>query len=63
MGWHEAYLAQAGLTQPNPEYPSEDQATPFVHTPAEYDFPEFDPRDARMVKLDRLLDDLLQWSR
>jgi hypothetical protein len=51
---------RAGLTQPNPEYPWEDQGTHEVCAPAEYEFPGFDPRDPRMIKLDRLLGNLLR---
>ena len=51
---------QAGLNQPNPEYPWQDPATHQVRAPVEYDFPEFDPRDPKMIKIDRLIDDLLR---
>lgn len=51
---------QAGLTQPNPEYPWESMATHQVTAPADYAFPEFDPRDPKMIKIDRLVGDLLR---
>jgi len=50
----------AGMNQPNPEYPWEDPITHTVRSPAEYDFQEFDPRDPRMIKIDRLIRDLLR---
>lgn len=46
---------QAGLNRPNPEYPWKDQAIDQVIAPSEYRFDEFDPRDPKMIKLDRLL--------
>ena len=51
---------QAGLTRPNPEYPWENPATHDVQAPADYPFPEFDPKDPRMIKIDRLISDLLR---
>jgi hypothetical protein len=45
---------QAGLTQPNPEYPWQDRTTDQVITPAQHPFTEFDPRDPKMLKIDRL---------
>jgi hypothetical protein len=51
---------QAGLAQPNPEYPWEDPTTHQVQALVEHDFPEFDPSDLRMLKIDRLISDLLR---
>lgn len=51
---------RAGLKQPNPEYPWQSPGTTDVITPAEYDFPEFNPRSAKMIKVDRLIDDMLR---
>lgn len=48
----------AGFGRPNPEYPWREPATGLVVVPAEFAFPAFDPRGAKMVKLDRLIDDL-----
>ena len=50
----------AGLTQPNPEYPWEDPLTHAVQAPVDYDFPLFDTRDPKMLKIDRLISDLLR---
>ncbi len=54
---------QAGLAQPNPEYPWEDPTTHHVQAPVEHDFPEFDPRNPKMIKIDRLISDLLRLMR
>ncbi len=51
---------QAGLNNPNPEYPWEDPLTQEVRAPVDYEFPDFDPRDPRMIKIDRLIADLLR---
>jgi hypothetical protein len=52
---------QAGLTQPNPEYPWwKDPGKTQVMAPAQYDFPEFDQRNRRMGKIDRLIGALLR---
>ncbi len=48
----------AGFGRPNPEYPWRDPTSGAVLVPAEFPFPAFHPRDPRMVKLDRLIDDL-----
>jgi hypothetical protein len=50
----------AGLTRANPEYPWEVPATHQVVAPTEYAFPEFDPRDPKMIKIDQLIGDLLR---
>lgn len=50
----------AGLHQPNPEYPWEDPLTHHVQAPVDYDFAQFDPRDPKMIKIDRLVSDLLR---
>ena len=70
MDWHEAYLAwrierlspdQAGFTHPNPEYPWwRDKTARQAWAPVEYDFPEFNPLDAKMIKIDQLIGDLLR---
>jgi hypothetical protein len=52
-------MSAAGFERPNPEYPWRDPASGVVRVPADFAFPAFDPRDPRMVKLDRLIDDLL----
>lgn len=54
---------QAGLINPNPEYPWKNTATGNIFAPAEYAFPEFNPRDPRMIKIDRLIGDLLRITR
>ena len=54
---------QAGLTRPNAEYPWEDQSSRQVLAPVEYSFPEFNPRDPKMAKIDRLIGDLLRIAR
>jgi hypothetical protein len=53
---------QAGLTQPNPEYPWWTDATMTqVVAPADYRFPEFDPLQDRCVaKIDKLIGSLLR---
>jgi hypothetical protein len=51
---------QAGLDRPNPEYPWRDSAANQIRAPAGYDFPEFDPRDPRMIKIHRLVGKLLR---
>ncbi len=51
---------QAGFTRPNPEYPWRSHGSQAVLAPVEYDFPEFNPRDPRMVKLEALVSDLLR---
>jgi hypothetical protein len=50
----------AGFTQPNPEYPWRDPATNTIHVPAEFDFQLFDPRNPKMIKMERLLQALLR---
>ncbi len=52
--------AQAGLTQPNPEYPWRDLSTHQIQVPAQFDFPEFDPRKPKMIKIHEHLRNLLQ---
>lgn len=51
--------SSAGRTHPNPEYPWQD-ANGLVRVPCEYDFPEFAPSSAQMIKITRLLDQLLK---
>jgi hypothetical protein len=52
---------QAGFTRPNPEYPWwKDRSTRQAWAPMEYDFPEFNPRDPRMSRIDQLIGDLLR---
>jgi hypothetical protein len=51
---------QAGLTQPNPEYPWKDAATGDILAPTDYAFADFNPRDPKMMKIDHLINDLLR---
>lgn len=55
--------AAAGLAAPNPEYPWRDPKTGLVHAPADYSFGLFDPRAPKMIKLERLLDELVRTAR
>ncbi len=50
---------QAGLTQPNPEYPWRDNATQQVLAPSDYSFPGFDPHDFKMIRIKKLVNSLL----
>jgi len=50
----------AGTMQPNPEYPWRDPATGNVEVPVRYAFPAFDPGGAQMIKLERLITELLR---
>jgi hypothetical protein len=50
----------AGTTAPNPEYPWRDPVTGVVHAPIDFDFAIFSPRDAKMIKLENLLDSLIR---
>jgi hypothetical protein len=53
--------AATGLGQPNPEYPWRDAKTGEAFAPVDFDFrPLFSPRDAKMIKLERLIASLLQ---
>ncbi len=52
--------AQARLAKPNPEYPWEDLSTHQIQVPARFGFPEFDPRNPRMIKIYELIRDLLR---
>jgi hypothetical protein len=49
----------AGLSRPNPEYPWRDAGTSEIRVPADYDFPDFSPRDLSMIRLERLIKQLL----
>lgn len=51
---------QAGLTRPNPEYPWREAADGPVTAPVRYAFPGFHRDAALMVKIERLVDDLLR---
>jgi len=52
---------QAGVTQPNLEYPWwKDKTAGEVCAPADYGFPEFHPGDPRMTKIQTLVGDLLR---
>jgi hypothetical protein len=53
----------AGLSRPNPEYPWRDKAAKRVWAPAEFEFPELDSTQPRMLKMHRLVDDLLRLAR
>ena len=50
----------AGFTQPNPEYPWRDVATGQVLAPVDFAFPLFDPRDPKMIKLEKLIEWLVE---
>lgn len=50
---------QAGFTSPNPEYPWCPGAGFDVIVPADYAFPQFDPRDPKLNKLHALVRSLL----
>jgi hypothetical protein len=52
--------ALAGLHQPNPEYPWEDQTIHRVIAPADFAFADFDPKKPAMLKLQQLLRDLFR---
>jgi hypothetical protein len=52
--------AAARLTHPNSEYPWLDLRTNQVVAPADYDFPEFTPDSSAMVKLEKLVRDILR---
>lgn len=47
--------SSAGRYQPNAEYPWEDRKTGLIHTPVDYHFALFDPRDPKMIKFEHLL--------
>jgi len=51
---------EAHLTQPNPEYPWRDLATGEVVAPVDYDFPQFAPSSSKMIKLEKLVVDILR---
>ncbi len=50
----------AGTSQPNPEYPWFDRVAGEVIAPAEYDFHAMNPRSAKMIKLESLLNQLIR---
>jgi hypothetical protein len=50
----------AGLSRPNPEYPWRDLGSGNVLAPVDFNFPLFDPHNARIVKLEGLIAKLLQ---
>ncbi len=50
----------AGFSQPNPEYPWQPKADGQVVYPASFAFPVFNPKHAHMVKLVRLVENLLR---
>lgn len=52
--------SEAGNYQANPEYPWQALADQEVYVPAEYAFSEFDPKSTQMVKLIRLLENLMK---
>ena len=52
--------ASAGTTLPNPEYPWEDRSSHEVTAPALFAFPDFDPRESRMAKMVKLIQQLLR---
>jgi hypothetical protein len=49
----------AGTTLPNPEYPWRDPKTGAITAPADYDFPEFDPSRSEMLRIEKMIDQLL----
>lgn len=50
----------AGTSQPNPEYPWRDPVTGAVSAPVDFDFPFFDQCDAKMIKFEKLIDQLVR---
>ena len=52
--------ALAGTRQPNPEYPWQVTPQTPVIAPVEFAFPQFNPRNPQMTKLNSLLDELLR---
>lgn len=52
----------AGLTQPNPEYPWKNPKSGVVSAPIDFDFAFFDPRDPKMIKFEKLIDQLVRIS-
>jgi hypothetical protein len=52
--------AMAHLTQPNTEYPWRDAAANEVLAPADYDFPQFAAGNTAMIKLEKLVRDILR---
>lgn len=52
---------QAGFEKPNPEYPWwKDRSKTEVLAPSEYDFPEFNPKDFRMIRIYGLIEKLVK---
>lgn len=49
-----------GFSQPNPEYPWQPKVDDEVVCPASFSFPVFNPKQMHMVRLVRLVEDLLQ---
>ncbi|MGA2441400.1 MAG: hypothetical protein ABSH08_10595 [Tepidisphaeraceae bacterium] len=49
----------AAMTQPNPEYPWRDPRTGDISAPADYDFPELDPLRSDMLKIEKMIEQLL----
>jgi hypothetical protein len=54
--------SQAGLNQPNAEYPWRDAVTGTIFAPVDYEFPLFDVGDPRMIRLERLITALLRFT-
>lgn len=52
--------ALAGFTRPNAEYPWRDLGSRNIVVPVQHDFSAFDPRSAKMIKLEGLLAGLLR---
>lgn len=51
--------AIAGFTEPNPEYPWKGINANEVTVPAKFTFPQFNPKDVKLIKLLNLIDSLL----
>ena len=47
--------AIAGDFQPNPEYPWLDRVTGRVHTPCDFTFPDFNPRNSKLIQFEKMM--------
>lgn len=50
----------AGKDQPNPEYPWQCKHNKMVYAPADFNFPDFHPKNPQLIKLVELVDRLLK---
>lgn len=50
----------SGTTQPNPEYPWQPKVDDEVVCPASFSFPVFNPKQTHMIRLVRLVENLLR---